>query len=120
MGYYLQPGSQWKGEYLVFPLGLFEDYDFDEPRRLSELHPVRTMETKRIGPFSFPMKEKYDIMKRTLPLTIIRPAAQLGGGDAADVRNSDDSNGNGGESVPAGIGKDDGVPLSAMPFPTST
>ena len=44
MGYYLQPGGEWKGEYLVFLMGLFDDYNFAEPRKLTKLHLVRTME----------------------------------------------------------------------------
>ena len=74
VGYYLQPGGAWKGEYLVFPMGMFQDYDYEEPRRLTELHPVRTMEAKLVGNMSFPMKAKYDLLKRTLPMTIIKPA----------------------------------------------
>ena len=35
------------------------------------------------------MREKYDLIKRTLPLTIIRPATHFDGGDAGDVHNSD-------------------------------
>ena len=74
VGYYLQPGGEWKGEYLVFPLGSFDEYNYEEPRRFTELHPVRTMEAKLTELISFPMKPKYDLVKRTLPLTIIRPA----------------------------------------------
>jgi hypothetical protein len=33
------------------------------------------MEAKLNGPITFPLKEKYDIVKRTLPLTILREAA---------------------------------------------
>ena len=73
VGYYLQPGGKWKGEYLVFPLGLFDEYNYEEPRRLTELHPARTMEAKVTELISFPMKPKYDLVKRTLPLTVIRP-----------------------------------------------
>ena len=29
VGYHLQPGGEWKGEYLVFRLGLFDDYNYD-------------------------------------------------------------------------------------------
>ena len=85
VGYYLQPGSEWKGEYLVFPLGLFDEYNYEEPRRLTELHPVRTMEAKLTELISFPMKPKYDLVKRTLPLTIIRPAEFYQHGDTVDV-----------------------------------
>ncbi len=66
-GYYLQPGGRWKHELLVFPLSRFVDYDFTRPRKLTELRPRRTMEAKLNGPVAFPMKETYDIMKRTLP-----------------------------------------------------
>ena len=74
VGYYLQPGDEWKGEYLVFRLGMFDEYNYEEPRRLTELHPLHTMEAKLTELISFPMKPKYDLVKRTLPLTIIRPA----------------------------------------------
>jgi hypothetical protein len=90
MGYYLQPGGQWKHELLVFPLSRFTDYDFTRPRKLTELRPRRTMEAKLNGPVTFPMKEKYDIMKRTLPLTILRAASfyedgAADGSEAPDV-----------------------------------
>ena len=52
VGYYLQQGGEWKG--------IFDDYDFNTPRRLTELHPACTMEVKLVGPISFPMKEKYN------------------------------------------------------------
>ena len=58
VGYYLQPGGKWKGEYLAFPMGLLDDYNDEEPRKLTELHPARTMEAKLVGTMSFPMKVK--------------------------------------------------------------
>ena len=30
VGYYWQPGGEWKGAYLVFPLGIFDDYNYEE------------------------------------------------------------------------------------------
>ncbi len=84
MGYYLQPGGQWKHEFMIFPLARFVDYDYARPRNLTELRPRRTQEAKLNGPLVFPLKEKYDIMKRTLPLTILRDASvyEHGGDDA--------------------------------------
>ena len=69
---------------MVFPLARFVDYDYARPRKLTELRPRRTMEAKRNGPITFPLKEKYDIMKRTLPLTILREAAIYDDGLNAD------------------------------------
>ncbi len=43
---------------------------------------MRTMEAKLNGPITFPLKEKYDIMKRMLPMTIIREEAIYEDGDA--------------------------------------
>ena len=51
----------------------------------TELHPVRTMEAKLVGPITFSMKPKYDLVKRSLPLTIIRPAEFYEGGPAEEV-----------------------------------
>ena len=64
---------------------LFDDYNYEEPRRLTELHPVRTMEAGLVGTMSFPMKVKYDLVKRTRPFTIIRPAESYMPGDAEDL-----------------------------------
>ena len=103
VGYYLQPGGEWKGYYLVFPLGSFDEYNYGEPRRLTELHPVRTMEAKLTQLTSFPMKPKYDLVKRTLLLTIIRPAEFYQHGDAVDVPGETTTDAATEEGVPAGI-----------------
>ena len=39
---------------------MFDDYNYEEPRRLTELHRVRAMEAKLTELISFPMKHKYD------------------------------------------------------------
>ena len=80
VGHYLQPGGEWKGENVVFT-----DCNFEEPQKLTELHPARTMETKLIGSITFPMKAKYDLVKRSLPLTSIKHATLYDGGSSADL-----------------------------------
>ena len=57
VGYYLQPGGEWKGEHLVLPIGTFDDYNYEEPRKLTELHPVRTMEANLTEKVKFPMNK---------------------------------------------------------------
>ena len=86
MGYHLQPGAAWKGEYLVFPRERFVEYDFEKPRRLTELRPVRTVEVKITDSVpQFMMKPLYDAARRTLsPQTIIKV------NDAADDTHDDD------------------------------
>ena len=59
------------------------------------------MEAKLTELISFPMKPKYDLVKRTLPLTIIRPAEFYQHGDAVDVS---------GETTTTDVAIEDGVP----------
>ncbi len=56
LGYYLQPGGQWKHEFLIFPLERFIDYEYARPRKMTELRPRRTMEAKLNGPVAFPSR----------------------------------------------------------------
>ncbi len=126
LGYYLQPGGIWKGEYAIFPLERFKDYDYERPRHLNDLRPRRTMEAKLNGPISFPLKEKYDIMKRTLPITILRDASVYGGGDDDDdgaaPGGDDDTKGGSDAAAPApGEGGDSaGLPAENRSTSTST
>ena len=48
------------------------------------------MEAKLTELITFPMKAKYDLVKRTLPLTIIRPAESFVRGDAEDGSDEQD------------------------------
>ena len=72
VGYRLQLGALWKGEYLVFPRERFVDYDFSHPRMLNELRPIRTLEvTLTDSEPQFMMKPVYDEARRTLNPRII-------------------------------------------------
>jgi len=67
VGYYLQPGGQWKGEFQVFPKDKFEDFDWERPRNLKELIPLRTQEVKLTDDVpQYMMKAGYDGVRRTL------------------------------------------------------
>ena len=74
VGYRLQPGGQWAKDFLVFPMRYFDEYDYSRPRHLRELTPITTQEVKLIGEPTSPLKPRYDVFKRTLPLCIIRGA----------------------------------------------
>ena len=76
LGYRLQPGGVWARDYQVFPLSYFVDCDYSRPRNLIELLPITTQEVKMIGEPTFPLKPRYEIFKRTLPLCIIRDAVE--------------------------------------------
>ena len=74
VGYHLQPGAQWKGEFVVFSREKFVDYDFEHPRTLNELRPIRTLEVKLTDAVpQFMLKPVYDNARRTLnPRVIIK------------------------------------------------
>ena len=74
VGYHLQPGAEWKNEFLVFPREMFVDFGFELPRRNHDLKPVRTQELRLTDKVpQFMMKESYDIARRTLsPPTFIQ------------------------------------------------
>ena len=83
MGYHLQPGGQFKGEFVVFRKSHFDNYDFEKPRTQLELRPVRTQEvslTER--PPRFMMKAAYDAARRLLKTNLLirsdRPVADRG------------------------------------------
>ena len=79
VGYHIQPGGHGGGEYEVFPLDRFKDYDVDLLRKLNELIPVRTMEARFAHEvYKFPMKDLNDTATRSLrPKTVIRPADEF-------------------------------------------
>ena len=65
------------------------------------------MEAKLTELTSFPMKLKYELVKRTLPLTIIRPAEFYDHGNAVDVSGETPTDVAIEDGVPAGIDKED-------------
>ena len=77
----------------------FENYDFDRPRSTIELHPVRTMDVTVTGDIFFPMKKKYDLLKRTVPLTIICPATSHGSDEDAVAGEKSSSARGSGDSI---------------------
>ncbi len=72
VGYHLQPGGEFKGEYEVFPKERFAEYDFDVPKGLNELRPVRTLEVRRTDREpEFPMRPLYKQATRSVTLQTV-------------------------------------------------
>ena len=134
VGYRLHNGGKWAKDFLVFPLKYFEGYDYARPRNLLELTPITTRECTLAGSkVSFPLKERYDMFKNTLPslhdLCIIRDASHYDCDEFEEKDDTDDVEVAEGSSiavsaddpsasadhVPAGISAD--VPGVAIPEP---
>ena len=49
VGYRLHPGGRWAKDFLVFPKSYFEDYDFNRPRNMLELVPIKTRRSRLRG-----------------------------------------------------------------------
>jgi hypothetical protein len=66
LGYKLHPGGKWKSEYLVAELHEFDDMDDVANGRVS-IQTVREIYFPIGGKPTFPLKERYDRIKRSLP-----------------------------------------------------
>ena len=98
VGYHLQPGGEWKNEFLVFPRERFVNFDFEVPRKYSEMRPVRTQEVRLTDAVPhFMMKEAYDRARRTLsPPTFIKDVTdeQFVDADILDAQSDEQDNEN--------------------------
>ena len=67
VGCYLQPGGRWKGEFQVFLRDKFLDFDWERPRNLKELIPIRAHEVKMTDATpQYMLKASYDDVRRCL------------------------------------------------------
>jgi len=93
VGYHLQPGGLWKGEFQVSPKSKFEDFDWERPRNLKELIPIRTLEAELTDKVpQYMMKEGYDAQRRCLknPFAVQEEAAVPAPGPEEPPQDFDD------------------------------
>ena len=72
---------------MIFPRERFVDYNFEHPRLLNELKPVRTLEVIHTDSEpTFMMKSVYDEARRTLnPRVIIKPLPDTAGDEDSGI-----------------------------------
>ena len=78
VGYSLHNGGIWSKEYQVFPLSYFEDYDYNKPRSMLNMTPIRTQECKLVGEVKFPLKPNYDMFRRGIPALLAKCIIRAG------------------------------------------
>ena len=76
LGVKLHPGGRWRGEYIAIPLSDFANCS-SESEYATKLHihtvkevfcaELQTAEKNSLVPFKFPLKERYDKIRRELP-----------------------------------------------------
>ena len=84
LGYVLQPGGLWKGDFLAAKLSDFASGDTDEWRTLP-IHRIREVVPPESGEWVFPLKEAYDRLRRSI--SVDGPSQAPGPGETvADIR----------------------------------
>ena len=87
LGYKMHPGGTWRGEYVVAELHEFDDMDDVNNGRVSVQTAVREVHFPKDEKVVFPLKDRYDKIKRTLP-----DHADRADGDSVDESPADSSN----------------------------